>query len=136
MTAPDLFGRYVGIPYLDRGRGFCGLDCYGLLCLVYRELLGIELPAFDRHYVTTADRRAIAELIADNLSAWREIPAGQEQAFDGVLMRELQYPRHIGVVVQPGQLLHAERGETSRIERYRSGSRLFHRLVGFYRFCS
>lgn len=132
--APDLFGRYVGIPYLDRGRGFCGLDCYGLLCLVYRELRGLDLPSFDQHYVSAADRREIADLIADHLAAWREIPAGEEKPFDGVLMRELQFARHIGVVVQPGQLLHVERGETSRIERYRSG-RLVHRVVGFYRFC-
>jgi hypothetical protein len=96
--------------------------------------LGLELPAFGDAYVTAADRRAIAELVADNLSAWREIPAGEEQPFDGVLMRELQFARHVGVLVQPGQLLHVEPNETSRIERYQSG-RLFHRVIGFYRYC-
>jgi hypothetical protein len=36
-------------------------------------------------------------------------------------MREGRLRQHIGIVVTPGLLLHVERGETSRIERYRSG---------------
>lgn len=36
--------RYVGIPYRPCGRDHYGIDCYGLVCLVYREVLGIELP--------------------------------------------------------------------------------------------
>jgi cell wall-associated NlpC family hydrolase len=126
--------RYVGISYLDRGRSTAGLDCYGLVWLVYREQLGIDLPSFGEDYVTAADIREIAALIDDNLKPWREIPRGQEQPFDGVLMRELRQARHIGLVTQPGQLLHVSRGETSRIERYRSGP-LAHRITGFYRYC-
>lgn len=128
-----IFDRFVGIPYLDKGRGIVGLDCWGLLHLVYREVRGIELPSYSDRYVTGADREAMARLISGELDDWREIEAGREQAFDGVLMREGKFPRHIGVVTQPGMLLHVERGETSRIERYRTG--LFaNRIVGFFRY--
>jgi cell wall-associated NlpC family hydrolase len=127
------FDRYVGIPYLDRGRSLVGLDCYGLLVLVYRELRGIELPCFAEAYVTAADRQEIRRLIAGGLSAWRQIAAGKEAAFDGVLMREGAQPTHIGIVVRPGLLLHVDRGETSRIERYLAPP-LVHRVVGFYRY--
>lgn len=127
-----MFDRFVGIPYLDRGRSIVGCDCWGLLWLVYRELRGVELPSYSERYVTGADRGEMARLIAGELDDWQEIPATEEQRFDGVLMREGSFPRHIGVVVAPGQMLHVERGQTSRIERYRSGM-LAPRVVGFYR---
>lgn len=128
-----IFDRYVGLPFLDRGRSLVGLDCWGLLCLVYRELRGIELPSYAEAYVTAADRAGIAALIADEISPWQPVPAGEEMPFDGVLMREGKFPRHIGLVTLPGKLLHVDRGETSRIESYRAGL-LACRVVGFYRF--
>jgi cell wall-associated NlpC family hydrolase len=127
------FDRFVGIPYLDRGRSLVGVDCYGLLHLVFRELRGIELPSHADRYQTAADAAAIAALINDELDPWDEISPGDEQIFDGVLLREAGFVRHVGVVAAPGLVLHVERGETSRIERYHSGS-LRHRLVGFFRY--
>ena len=35
---------FVGIPYEVGGRSFLSIDCYGLVALVYRNKLGIELP--------------------------------------------------------------------------------------------
>ncbi len=127
------FERFVGIPYLDRGRSIVGLDCWGLLWMVYRELRGIELQSYAGRYVTGADREATAQLIKGELSAWREVAAGEEKTFDGVLMREGKFPRHIGIVTRPGMVLHVQEGETSRIERYRFGI-LANRVVGFYRY--
>jgi cell wall-associated NlpC family hydrolase len=128
-----IFDRFVGIPWLDKGRSIVGCDCWGLVWMVYRELRGIELPSYSEHYVTAADRRATARLIAGELDDWQEIPSSEEIVFDGVLMREGQFPRHIGIVTAPGMLLHVSEGETSRIERYRSGI-LANRIVGFYRY--
>lgn len=127
------FDRFVGIPYADKGRDpAIGLDCWGLVALVMRELRGVELPSYAEQYVTAADRVAMASLIAGRLDTWSMILPGQEQAFDGVLMREGRFPRHIGIVTSPGQLLHVSQGFTSRIERYRSGP-LAARVFGFYR---
>ncbi|MGM4891273.1 NlpC/P60 family protein [Tardiphaga sp. 839_C3_N1_4] len=126
------FDRFVGLPYADKGRGPT-YDCWGLLLAVMRELRGIELPSYSDRYVTAEDREALAALIADELDPWDEIIAGQEQAFDAVLMREGRFPRHVGIVTEPGRLLHVSAGETSMIERYREGP-LKHRVVGFYRY--
>lgn len=128
-----MFDRFVGIPYLDRGRSLVGLDCWGLVVMLFRELRGIELPSYSESYVTAADRAAIARLIAGEIEPWAEIEAGSEQIFDVVLMREGRYPRHVGIVTEPGQLLHVLEGQTSRIERYRSGA-FMHRVAGFYRY--
>jgi cell wall-associated NlpC family hydrolase len=127
-----IFDRFVGLPYADKGRGPT-YDCWGLLQAVMRELRGIELPSYSDRYVTADDRKALAALIADELDPWDEIASGQEQAFDAVLMREGRFPRHVGIVTEPGRLLHVSAGETSIIERYREGP-LKHRVVGFYRY--
>lgn len=127
-----IFDRFVGIPYLDKGRSVDGLDCWGLVHLIFREVRSIELPSYAERYITAADRLAMARLIAGELGDWEEIEAGQERAFDGVLMREGKFPRHIGIVTSPGMVLHVQQGETSRIERYRSGI-LANRIVGFFR---
>jgi cell wall-associated NlpC family hydrolase len=127
-----MFDRFVGLSYADKGRG-PAYDCWGLLCLVMRELCGVELPSYSDQYVTAADRKALAALIADELNPWTEIATGEERVFDAVLMREGRFPRHVGVVTEPGRLLHVSAGETSMIERYREGP-LKHRVVGFYRY--
>lgn len=128
------FDRFVGIPYADKGRDpATGVDCWGLVALVMRELRGVDLPSYAEHYVTAADRAAMATLIAGRLDAWSMIVAGQEQSFDSVLMREGRFPRHIGIVTSPGRLLHVSEGMTRRIERYRA-TPLANRVVGFYRF--
>jgi cell wall-associated NlpC family hydrolase len=128
-----LFDSFVGIPYLDRGRSIVGCDCWGLVLLIFRELRGIDLPSYVDRYQTGADRAAISYLIKGELDPWDQVADGTETSFDGVLIREGSFPRHIGVVVTPGLMLHVERGETSRIERYRSGN-FAHRITGFYRF--
>lgn len=127
------FDRFVGIPYLDKGRSIVGLDCWGLAVAVYRELRGIELPSYAERYVTAADRQDMAQLISGELGGWNEVPAGQEHAFDVVLMREGKFPRHVGLVTSRGWLLHVLEGETSRVESYRFGL-LANRIVGFYRY--
>lgn len=128
------FDRFVGIPYRDRGRDQDGCDCWGLVRLVYRDLLGIELPSYHDRYVTAADRAALASLIAGEMDDWRQIESGTENTFDCVLMREGKFPRHVGLVVAPGLVLHVEsENATSQIERYRSGI-LANRVVGFHRY--
>lgn len=128
----NAFDRFVGIPYRDRGRGFDGCDCYGLLRLVLGELAGITLASFSDLYVSAADHHAIACLV-EGLEQWDRVPEGRERRFDGVLMRTGREIRHVGVVVDPGLVLHVDRGLTSRIERY-SAPPLKHRLAGFYRY--
>ena len=129
-----MFDSFIGLPWHDKGRARDGVDCYGLLHLVFAELRGIELPSFAEAYVTASDRRALAQLIRGEIDdLWDEIPDGQEQVFDGVLIREGALSRHIGLVVSPGLMLHVERGKTSVIERYRGGM-FAHRIAGFYRY--
>jgi hypothetical protein len=60
------------------------------------------------------------------------VPLGEERAFDGVLMRNGRSLSHIGLVVEPGRLLHVVEGSESRIERY-TAPPVSLRVAGFYR---
>jgi cell wall-associated NlpC family hydrolase len=126
------FERFVGLAYADKGRG-PSFDCWGLVMAVYRDLRAIELPSYSQAYASSADRVAIAALIAGELDPWLQIDAGREQSFDCVLMREGRFERHVGIVTTPSRLLHISAGITSRIEPYRSGP-LKRRVTGFFRF--
>jgi cell wall-associated NlpC family hydrolase len=42
MTEQDILKRYLGVPYKHQGRGLDGLDCYGLIISLYKEV-GHEL---------------------------------------------------------------------------------------------
>lgn len=124
--------EYIGLPWLERGRDRDGLDCWGLLALVYVERLGIVLPSFRDDYQTTADTEAVASLIGGHMDPWVPVDAGNERDGDGLLMSVGGRPRHVGVIASPGLVLHIERGAGSLIENYHS-MRLRRRVHGFYR---
>lgn len=45
------YTRYLGITYREGGRSFDSVDCYGVVYLIYRDALGIQLPDFqEREY--------------------------------------------------------------------------------------
>lgn len=124
---------FVGLNYVDWGRSPDGVDCYGLLYLVYKNMLGIEIPPLDGKHIDPADRKAIAALVNDELDPWEEIEQGLEKPFDAVLVRIGRDVMHVGMVASPGKMLHIENGSLSQIEPYRTG-KFKHRVAGFYRY--
>ncbi len=121
---------YVGIPYAPRGRTRAGLDCWGLVRLVYREQFGIDLPAGDAGY-DPANGAHVARLFdGPARDEWHEVP--DPMPGDVVLLRVLGYPSHIGIVLDAGRMLHARERHAVVIERLDAGA-WKHRIVGFYR---
>lgn len=133
---------YIGIPFRDGGRTRGGLDCWGLLWLVEREVFGTQVPSFAGDYADTRDHARIAEMIEANLPGWDPVVApdpasglctlGAERPGDGVLLRRRGRPLHVGVVVAPGRMLHVERGTDTVLARY-DGMKERHRVLGIYR---
>ena len=129
ITARD-FEEYVGTPWLDGGRTRAGADCWGLFCLVYKDVLGIELPSYSEDYTTALDRMVIRRLVDGKPDYWLRVE--DPIPGDGAVLH-ITSRAHIGVVVGGGRMLHIEKGAGAVIESYHS-LRLVNLLEGFYRY--
>lgn len=68
------FSRYIGIPYKYKGRDFSGVDCYGLVYLIYKKEKNLNLPDFmhvdfTKNWYEDNDKH----LIVDNINELWEI---------------------------------------------------------------
>lgn len=122
---------YVGIPYVPGGRTREGLDCWGLLRLVYAEELGVALPSY-RDAPDPAERAELAGLIQADREAgpWQRVE--DIRPFDGLLFRVGAHAVHMAVAVNDTRMLHVSHGGRAVVQRiedpmWRS------RLVGIYR---
>lgn len=97
--------RYVGLPF---GEGAGQVTCWLLVCRVYRDVLGVDLPAYGE--ISARDLVRVARAIgAGKDDGWRAV--APPQALDVCLMRS---PRggaaicHVGVMVDATRVLHVE----------------------------
>lgn len=123
---------YIGLPFMPDGRDRAGIDCWGLVCLVYREQLDIELPSYSGVY-TEASREAL-RIVAGQYQSWRQNwePVDFPRALDVVLFRIGGLNAHVGIVIDRRHMLHILSGIDSCIEAY-AGLIWRDRLQGFYR---
>jgi cell wall-associated NlpC family hydrolase len=104
----------LGKPYVWGAEGPGAFDCSGLTMRAY-QFAGIAIP----------------RVAADQWRRGPSVPHGQEQPGDLVFMRpEPSGPGHVGIVVEPGQMIHAPRtGDVVRHASYAARSD----VVGFTR---
>lgn len=117
---------YIGLPWLPRGRDRSGVDCWGLVRLVYAERLGILLPSHDT--VAPSEPLAVMRTIRRESAGmeWQEIAAPAARTFDFAVMRA----GHIGLVAPRGMILHIPEGAASALQPLAA---LTHRIDGFHR---
>jgi len=133
MTRAPWVSEYIGIPHRELGRTRAeGLDCYGLLVVVYQEQLGISIESFE-----TVGNSAVGEDLVRDIwqaareSDWRRIPNEEAQPGDALDFVIFNVP-HCGVVAGPGEFLHT-RGESGcHVARFDRGF-YCNRLNGIYR---
>lgn len=115
---------YVGLPFVERGITRHGVACWGLVHLVYREVLGIEVPDYSVGVLSIAERERIAEIFAGATTTgpWVEITLQDVAAFDVLVFRRAGLDMHVGLHVAPGRMLHATSGELSCIVDYSTGA--------------
>lgn len=128
--------NYINLPFKEVGRERDGIDCYGLIRLVYRERLNILLPAYC-DYESTRDYDVLEKQMAQNKKEdqWVEVPIGQEQEYDIMLIRVIGLPIHVGVVTDTKyHVLHIVSGAAATCEDYRFRSwKAPGKIIGFYR---
>ncbi len=121
--------RYIGIPFVERGRTMDGADCWGLVRLILMNEFGIDAPSLDA-IEAPFDYKAIGEIARAETVNWIEVD--EPQAGDLILFRVCGQPVHVGLVVDPGWMVHTDRNIQSCIERY-DGVKFRKRIMGIFR---
>jgi cell wall-associated NlpC family hydrolase len=132
MGATGWINRFVGIPFLTGGRSYDGVDCWGLVQLMYSDLWDITLPDMHGYEAGVACPRELEMFVEAERPKWEQVESGAERVGDVVLLRISGCPCHVGVVVYPGSMLHCEDGVGVVHEAY-DHLRWQKRVVGFYR---
>lgn len=127
MTALEFVNRAVGVPWVRWGSSWDGADCYGLILLYCREVLGIDLGAVPETDIAAGFRAS---------TAW--VACGPEDGAIGWMAWRNGAPSHCGVVLQGGVMLHSQGSEADggsvRVTRLAVIKRAYPDLT-YYRLC-
>jgi len=112
------FSKYIGLPYKHLGRDFDGVDCFGLLRLIYKEELDIVLPDYtDLKY--SKDWYKKEDHIVENFQKYFYIIDRSEKVFDCIIfyLNSGFIANHCGVYISDDKFIHIYEDETSMISR-------------------
>jgi len=121
------------MPFLDHGRDINGCDCWGLVRLIYREQLKIELPSYGE--ISAHDLVRVSDEIKSGSEAsevW-VIPMHPGK-YDVVIMRRygMRDIGHVGMLVNDRNLIHVE-AKTDAVIVPIDHMRVKHRIAGYRR---
>ena len=104
MTQSEFIGLVNGKPWANRACSFEQVDCWGLVVLYYRHVLGLEL----HHIAGYESGEEFITCYEQEHVHWRRVPVATTGCIAVFYRGEV--PAHIGVMISPGKCLHA-RGE-------------------------
>ena len=128
MNINEFCTKAIGVPFKPHGRTWENWDCWGLICVAYKELLGIDLPSYTDDYTSTKDRELLAELYQKGReSEWHKVDKPQM----GDIAFLYMYGRmcHVGLVVTDEKILHVEHGINTCLQRMKD-----FRVEGIYKY--
>lgn len=102
MPATEFVTSALAIPWVRWRSDWAACDCFGLVVLYFREVLGIELGAVPHTDIATGFAAA---------RGWSE--CGQEEGAAAFMAWHRGAPTHCGVVLPGRLLLHAEGDEAA-----------------------
>lgn len=123
--------EYLTIPVISGGRDRKGVDCWGLVYLIYEEKLGIMLPKYEDVDRTKAED-VWARISQERVDDWQEMAAPERREGDVILLRVKNVPWHVGIVLANGKFIHADPCRGVLIEKIES-IHWKNRVVGYYR---
>jgi cell wall-associated NlpC family hydrolase len=126
--------NYIEIPFkCDGEMRETGVDCWKLVCLIYRERLGIILPTFTGIFLDHSPEtlKEVSRTMKEEKQKW--IKVEKPAIYDVVLLRTGIMSNHVGLVLDSRRMIHIMDGIDSCIEEY-TGLQWKNRIEGFYRY--
>lgn len=105
MHKDDFARKVVGTQYINRGHDYDGMDCYGLVYLYFRDVLGVVTDLTDEYL--NGDDFTIAFQAQLESGGWvkTDSPEGGEVVF--MMYDDNGIPKHCGVMFDSKTCLHA-----------------------------
>lgn len=126
------WNQYVGTPFQAHGRDISGCDCWGLVRLVLRNHFAVNLPEY-LGYSSPEAKREVSGMIGYYVGDFVPVFEGKERPGDLVLIKIGGVPCHIGIVTEPGSMLHIMDGIGATVEAH-SEQPWKNRVEGIYRY--
>ena len=128
--------KYMRIPFRPKCRGFDGCDCGGLVWLIYKNELNIELPDWTELYSGTRIEHSleleetVSTMLGENAV---EVEFKDIRPFDVVSFRIRNASIHVGLVIDNRRFIHIMEGFT-KVAQERFDSPQWHkRVTGCFR---
>ena len=106
------YRNYIGIPFKDGGRDFSGVDCYGILVLIYKMEKGINL--WDTSDYTMDNYSEQNYMLTNYHKNWIPVDKDELQELDALLFtldEDLpNIPTHVAVYIGNNRMLHCVQG--------------------------
>lgn len=131
MRPPAWCAKYIGLPFLEKGRGPDGYDCWGLVREVLAAEFGVDgLPDYVNAYSRTTDKLSVSGAVQAGLSrGWRK--AAEPKPGTLVILRIAGRPWHCAIAVNKDWFMHILFGANACLERFDSMV-WSDRIEGFY----
>lgn len=127
--------KYTAIPFVDRGRSFEGADCWGLVALIYKTELSIELPSYGA--ISSKDLLSVAKAMKDGKDFGDWVAVDQQKEFDVIVMSgrvgHEKLAIHVGIAVDENKIIHTEQG-VNVVVVDRNHYQVKNRIIGTYRY--
>jgi hypothetical protein len=109
--------KYVDLPYVSKGRDFKGVDCWGLIYLIFKIEFGILIPSWSAEYENA--NKVQLKKFKDNsvyFNGWVEI---EKPEVNSVILFEMGKLFHVGLCLDKRgrEMLHIMRGTKVTIEK-------------------
>lgn len=106
MCREFIINKYLGIPYINMGRDIKGVDCWGLVVIIFKDILNVDLPdTLDKYEIDWSykGKNYFNDCYVDRFT--REITP---QYLDIILIKNSKgISNHAGVMVDSKHFIHA-----------------------------
>ncbi len=126
-----MISKFVGIPFVSKGRSFNGCDCYGLVKLYYKEILNIDIP----ETIITAEqpRRTFANYLNEISKNWTATtPAKNVVVAMSVNAEHPNLVTHFAVMIDDKRFIDTRENMSSYLTSI-DDERIKNQIKGFYK---